>query len=32
MQLNEPVAFRNRSRKVARYLVVLSQPSRSSRT
>jgi transcriptional regulator with XRE-family HTH domain len=32
MQLNEPIAFRNRSRKVARYIVVLStQPSRASR-
>jgi transcriptional regulator with XRE-family HTH domain len=31
MQLNEPIAFRNRSRKVARYIVVLSQPSHSSR-
>lgn len=27
MQLNEPTLFRNRSRKVARYIVVLSQPS-----
>jgi len=32
MQLNQPIAFRNRSRKVARYIVVLStQPSRASR-
>jgi transcriptional regulator with XRE-family HTH domain len=30
MQLNEPTAFRNRSRKAARYIVVLStQPSRA---
>jgi transcriptional regulator with XRE-family HTH domain len=32
MQLSEPTAFRNRSRKAARYIVVLStQPSRASR-
>jgi transcriptional regulator with XRE-family HTH domain len=32
MQLNEPIAFHNRSRKAARYIVVLAtQPSRSSR-
>ena len=32
MQLNEPTTFSNRSRKVARYIVVLStQPSRASR-
>ena len=32
MQLNEPTTFCNRSRKVARYIVVLStQPSRASR-
>jgi transcriptional regulator with XRE-family HTH domain len=32
MQLNEPTAFRNRSRKAARYIVVLAtQPIRASR-
>ena len=32
MQLDEPTAFRNRSRQIARYIVVLStQPSRASR-
>jgi uncharacterized cupin superfamily protein len=32
MQLNEPTAFRNRTRKPARYLVIVAtEPARASR-